>query len=322
MKPPESGTPDVPDRAVVSEFLQEGPRARLGRHVEVLYDPDLYGDRPRLFDALQGAGAILVRNRTLIDRELLDHAPDLRVVGRLGVGLDNIDLDACERAGVRVFPAYGANAVSVAEYVIGAILVLVRPVFGMTASMVAGEWPRQGIAFGAELMGKTLGLVGYGAIARHVATRAAAFEMRVIAHDPFIEPDDPAWRPAQPADLQTVLRASDVVSVHVPLTPDTRNLIDAAAVSQMRPGAILVNTSRGGTVDEVAVADALRSGRLGGAALDVFASEPLGAEAGSVFEGLDHLVLTPHVAGNTDESVERVAQITVDSVLTALGTGD
>ena len=316
MKP---ANPDPPSpRAVVSEYLQEEPRARLAEHLDVRYDPDLYADRPRLFEALEGAEAILVRNRTRIDAELLARAPHLRVVGRLGVGLDNIDLDACESAGVRVFPAYGANAVSVAEYVFGALLALVRPVFDMTPSMVAGQWPRQGIAFGRELMGMTLGLVGYGAISRHVASRAAAFEMRVLAHDPFVDPDDPAWGPARPTDLVPLLRESDVVSMHVPLTEATRSLIDADTLVEMKPGAVLINTSRGGTVDEAAVADALRSGALGGAALDVFASEPLGPEAGSVFEGLDRLILTPHVAGNTEESVARVARVTVDSVLAAL----
>jgi (S)-sulfolactate dehydrogenase len=206
----------------------------------------------------------------------------------------------------------------VAEYVLGAMLVLTRGVFGMTESMVAGEWPRQGHAFGHETMGKTLGLVGLGAIAREVASRAASFGMRIVAHDPFIHGTDPVWETATPLSLEELLRVADVVSLHVPLDGGTRNLIDARSLALMKPSAVLINTSRGGTVDEGAVAEALRNGVLGGAALDVFASEPLGPDPASTFAGVPNLLLTPHVAGNTHESVDRVAKMIVEAVIEAL----
>jgi (S)-sulfolactate dehydrogenase len=304
---------------VVPEFLPDEHLAMLGERTEVIYDPDLYGDRPRLLAILGNAAAILIRNRTIVDSELLAAATDLRVIGRLGVGLDNIDLDAVDRSDVRLFPAHGGNAVSVAEYVMGAMMVLQRGVFAMTDSMKAGEWPRQGHAFGRELYGKSLGLVGLGAIAREVAKRAVAFGMTIVAHDPYLPGDHDGWDLAESVDLADLLARSDVVSVHVPLDDATKDLIDANALSGMKPTAILINTSRGGTVDEEALIEALRSGRLGGAALDVFSTEPLGPNAAAAFAGVENLLLTPHLAGNTEESVDRVAMMTVETVLRELG---
>ena len=303
---------------MVPEFLGEEHLARLSARHEVTYDPDLYSDRPRLLAAMGDARAVLIRNRTQIDREFIAAASKLFIVGRLGVGLDNIDMDACAAAGIQVRPAVGANAVSVAEYVMGATLTLLRPVFGMTGSMVAGQWPRQGHAFGREALGKTMGLLGFGAIARHVARRAAAFEMTVIAHDPFLPDDDPAWRDARSVTFDDLLGRADVLSIHTPLTNQTRHVIGAEALRLMKPTAVLINTSRGGTVDEEALVGALRNGVISGAALDVFASEPLRPEPASRFAGLENLLLTPHLAGNTRESVDRVAAVTVSSVLEAL----
>lgn len=305
-------------KVVVSEFLPETHLERLRRRFVVVYDPDLYKDRRRLLEELSDAAAIFVRNRTRIDNELLASAPELRVVGRLGVGLDNIDLGGCAAAGVTVIPAVGANAVSVAEYVIGAILVLLRGVYDMTSSMVAGEWPRQGHAFGHELLGKTLGLIGLGSIARQVAVRAAAFGMGIVAFDPYLPDDDAAWGSVGKVGLETLLATSDVVSLHVPLGEGTGNLIDAAALALMKPTAVLVNTSRGGIVDETALAAALREGSIAGAALDVFSAEPLGPEPAATFAGVPNLVLTPHLAGNTEEAVDRVAGMIVAAVEEAL----
>ena len=307
-------------RIVVSEFLGESFLNLLRERHDVEYDPDLYAKRERLLTSMPGARAILIRNRTRVDAGFIDAARELVVIGRLGVGLDNIDMEACAAAGILVKPATGANAVSVAEYVLGAMLTLLRPVFGMTGSMVSGQWPRQGHAFGTEAFGKTLGLLGFGAIARHVARRAAAFDMTIIAHDPFIPADNPLWSGAERVSFDDLFRRADVVSVHTPLTDDTRNLVGGAALALMKPTAVLINTSRGGVVDEVALAAALRTGTLAGAALDVFATEPLGPEPASRFEGLDNLVLTPHLAGNTRESGDRVAEVTVATVLEVLAS--
>ena len=308
-------------RILVPEFLGERFLDRLRIEHEVEYEPDLYGDRDRLLESVANARAILIRNRTKVDQAFVEAARALKVVGRLGVGLDNIDLRACAAAGILVKPAVGANAVSVAEYVLGAMLSLLRPVFGMTGSMMAGEWPRQGYAFGMEAFEKTLGLLGFGSIARHVARRASAFDMEVIAHDPFVDGTDPVWNEAEPVSFDDLLRRADVLSIHIPLTEGTRNLIGTEAFNLMKPTAILINTARGGIVDEPALAAALRNGTIGGAALDVFSSEPLGAEPAAMFAGIGNLLLTPHLAGNTKESVDRVAEVTVATVLDVLAAG-
>jgi len=305
-------------KVVVSEYLQEAYLDLLRVGNDVVSDSELYRDRTRLLEEVADADAIFIRNRTRVDADLIAAARRLRVVGRLGVGLDNIDMDGCAEAGIRVVPAVGANAVSVAEYVIGAMLILTRGIYGMTGSMVSGDWPRQGHAFGHEVAGKTMGLIGYGSIARHVASRAGALEMQVAGFDPYLDVDDPVWGSVERLDLDSLLAAADVISLHVPLNDETRNLIDDAALSKMRPGAVLINTSRGGTVDETALAAALREGRLGGAALDVFDTEPLGPGPAATFAGVPNLLLTPHVAGNTHESVDRVASMIVTEVLRAL----
>ncbi|RME64237.1 MAG: 3-phosphoglycerate dehydrogenase, partial [Alphaproteobacteria bacterium] len=260
---------------------------------------------------------LLVRNRTQVRGALLDAAPRLKVVGRLGVGLDNIDMDACKARGIRVCPATGANDVSVAEYVVTAALVLLRGAWGASASVAAGAWPRMALV-GREIAGKCLGLVGYGAIARETAQRAAALGMTVVASDPYLAADDARWGGTRRLALADLLKDADVVSLHVPLTGETRHLIDATAIAGMKKGAILINAARGGVVDEEALASALKTGQLGGAALDVFETEPLTAQAGAKFAGLDNILLTPHIAGVTVESNVRVSQVTADNVLKAL----
>jgi (S)-sulfolactate dehydrogenase len=304
-------------KVIISEFMDEAAIAAELAGFDVLYDPGLV-DRPGdLAAAVAQADALIVRNRTQVRGALLDAAQDLKVVGRLGVGLDNIDGPACRDRGIAVYPATGANDVAVAEYVVATALLLLRGAYGATARVAAGTWPRNAL-MGREISGKRLGLVGFGAIARETAQRAAALGMTIAAHDPFVAAGDPAWNPAygpvQPQALDALIAQSDVLSLHVPLTDQTRGLIDAAALARMPKGAILINAARGGVVDEAAVAEALRSGHLGGAALDVFDREPLDAAAGAVFADVPNLILTPHIAGVTQESNVRVSAVTAQAV--------
>jgi (S)-sulfolactate dehydrogenase len=305
-------------RIVISEFMAEGAVARLAGRFEVTYDKALV-DRP---DELQveigDADALIVRNRTTVDAKLLACAPRLRVVGRLGVGLDNIDVDACAARRIAVIPATGANALAVAEYVIATALLLLRGAYQSTAEVAAGHWPRSALSQGREIAGKTLGIVGYGGIGRESARLGRALGMRVIAFDPQVPPTSPVWTEdgATPRSFADVLAEADIVTLHVPLSPATRNLLDAARIASMKADAILIDTARGGVVDETAVAAALRNGTLGGAALDVFEHEPLGA--GSPLAGCPRLLLTPHVAGVTRESNERVSFLIADKVAAAL----
>jgi (S)-sulfolactate dehydrogenase len=234
------------------------------------------------------------------------------------VGLDNIDVVACESRGIEVIPASGANAESVAEYVITAALLLLRGAYFSTRAVEAGTWPRQTLSQGREAAGKVLGIIGFGSIGRLAARKAAALGMKVVGYDPYIEASDPAWglTRTDPLELDTLVAASDVVSLHLPLNEATRGLLGSARLARMKRDAVLVNTARGGIVDEAALAAMLREGRLGGAALDVFDHEPL--PAGSPLAGAPRLLLTPHIAGVTVESNERVSALIADRVAEAL----
>jgi (S)-sulfolactate dehydrogenase len=302
---------------VISEFMDDAAVQRLAARYQTIYDPELVDAPGRLAGLVGDARALIVRNRTQVRAPLLQAAARLECVGRLGVGLDNIDGRECERRGIEVYPATGANDVSVAEYVIGAMLVLLRGAYYATEEVASGAWPRQRL-MGREASGRELGLIGFGAIAREVARRASALGMRVIAHDPFLPGSDPAWADARSVPLETVLRQADVVSLHVPLTGETRHMLGHPELSMMRKGTILINAARGGVIEEPAVADALRAGRLGGAALDVFDEEPVTAESGRIFAGCPNLILTPHIAGVTEESNVRVSAVVADRVIECL----
>ncbi|MGH8295697.1 MAG: hydroxyacid dehydrogenase [Steroidobacteraceae bacterium] len=303
---------------VITEFMDEAAVREHLAGFDLVFDPQLV-DRPqRLRSLLADCRALIVRNRTQVRGALLEAAPRLCVVGRLGVGLDNIDVAACTARNIRVCPATGANDLAVAEYVVCAAMLLLRRAWFATAAVTAGKWPRMEL-IGQELAAKRLGLVGFGAIARLTARKALALGMTVAAYDPYVAPSSEAWRGIERLGLAPLLSTSDVVSLHTPLTPQTRHLIDAAAIAQMRSGSILINAARGGILDETALLEALRARRLGGAALDVFESEPVTAAAGSAWGDVPNLVLTPHIAGVTEESNVRVSQVVARAVRDALG---
>lgn len=308
-------------RIVISEFMDEGAVASLARAFDVRYDATLVERRAELAAALAQADALIVRNRTRVDAELIGHAPRLRVVGRLGVGLDNIDLAACAARAIEVIPATGANALAVAEYVVCTVMLLLRGAYRASADVAAGQWPRTALGEGRETAGKTLGVVGFGGIGRLVAKLAQGLGMTVIASDPAIAAGERIWRESGVAyrGLDDLLAEADAVTLHVPLAPETRHLITGGRLARMKRGAVLINTARGGIVDEAALAEALASGQLGGAALDVFETEPL--PAGSPLARAPNLVLTPHVAGVTRESNVRVSSLIAERVAQALARG-
>jgi (S)-sulfolactate dehydrogenase len=305
-------------RIVITEFMDERAVAQLRVKHDVLYDPQLVDNTPRLISEAATAQAFIVRNRTQVRGALLGALGQCRVVGRLGVGLDNIDVAACEARGLTVIPATGANALSVAEYVVATAMMLLRGVYQHTAAVADGTWPRAALSHGREAGGKTLGLVGYGSIGQLTAQLARGVGMQVAAFDAMMDSEHPAFAagPARCAGLEEVLTMSDAVSLHVPLVESTRGLLSAERIASMKKGAILINTARGGIVDEVALAAALRSGHLGGAAIDVFETEPLPVAAH--FQGCPNLILTPHVAGVTAEANERVSFMIAQKVLEAL----
>ncbi|MED5617840.1 hydroxyacid dehydrogenase [Ideonella sp. BN130291] len=306
-------------RIVITEFMDESAVQRLRQQHHVLYDPTLVDQPGALLAEAPMADALVVRNRTQVRGSLLAALQRCRVIGRLGVGLDNIDLPACEQRGMQVIPATGANAASVAEYTIASALLLLRGAYQASADVAAGLWPRAALSHGREVGGKVMGIVGFGDIGRLTARLAAGLGMQPVAWRGRREASDPLFAEAgvRALTLDELLAEADVVSLNLPLTPQTRGLFDATRIAAMKPGAVLVNTARGGIVDERALAAALREGRLGGAALDVFEAEPLPASAH--FQGCPNLLLTPHVAGVTQEANQRVSGMIAEAVLRALG---
>ena len=301
-------------KIIITEFIDQSAVNDLAADYDVVYDPALVDQPNRLMELISDAPALIVRNRTQVRGAGLEAAASLRVIGRLGVGLDNIDIAACEARGITVCPATGANNVSVAEYVVTTMTTLLRsPAYGVTEAVLAGDWPRTN-AIGREGSGKVLGLIGFGAIGRDVARRVTPLGVSVTAYDPFLSVDDPAWAMAESRSFDTLIANSDVISVHVPLTQETHHLLDTAAIAKMKKGAIVINAARGGVVDEEALANALKESQLGGAALDVFETEPVTAESGSHLANVPNLILTPHIAGLTDEANLRTSELTAANV--------
>jgi D-3-phosphoglycerate dehydrogenase len=268
---------------------------------------------------LPQANALIVRSATKVDRKLMEHAPNLRVIGRAGVGVDNIDLEAATERGIAVLNAPAGNTVSAAELTMALILAAARHIASADRSVRSGEWKRAKFG-GIELRGKTLGLIGAGRIGGEVAAKAHAFGMRTIAYDPYLTDQRAHELGIERVALDEVIGSADVLSLHVPLTPQTRGMLGAEQLARMKKGAILVNVARGGVVDESALAEALKSGHLGGAALDVYENEPLEAE--SPLRGAPNSVLTPHLGASTNEAQELVAVEIAKAVADALLHGD
>lgn len=267
-------------------------------------------------EALAAADAVIVRTAPL-PAEAIRAASRLRVIAKHGVGVDNIDLSAATARGIPVAVTASANATSVAEFAFAQILALAKLSAKMDAAVRAGDWAARHRLVPIELAGKTLAIVGFGRIGRRVALRALAFEMRVVVHDPYVAAQAVLAAGCEPVErLEDALAATDVLTLHCPLTAETRGLIDRRRLARLPPGAFLVNTARGGIVDEAALADALRSGRLAGAALDVTVREPLPAD--DPLLAVPNLLLSPHVAGVTAESARRMALEAAENVLAGL----
>lgn len=271
-------------------------------------------DRDALFAAIGDADAIIVRSATKVDAEALEHAPSLKVIGRAGSGVDNVDIPAATRQGILVVNAPQSNVLSVAEHTIGLLLALARNIPAADASLRSGKWEKSRFE-GAELHGKTLALLGLGRIGALVAQRALAFGMRILAWDPFVSAQRANQMGVELVTLDEALARADFVSVHVPKTPETDGLLGAEGLAKMKPGARLINAARGGLVDEAALAEALRSGHLAGAALDVFAKEPT---TESPLFGLPQVVVTPHLAGSTNEAQDKAGVTIAEQVVLAL----
>ncbi len=277
------------------------------------------GMKPQELESVIGTyDALAVRSATKVTARVLDKADRLKVVGRAGVGVDNVDLEAATRRGVVVMNTPGGSSVTVAELTVAMMMALSRHVVQATASIKGGKWEKKRFQ-GRELAGKTLGVVGIGNIGSVVVERCLGLKMRVIAYDPFISPEAAAKMGVTLVPLDEIWRQSDVVSLHVPLTEQTRNIVDARALAKMKKGALLVNCARGGLVDEKALAEALASGQLGGAAVDVFEKEPPPADH-PLLE-LEGLICTPHLGASTEEAQAAVAVAIAEQIAHYLTQG-
>jgi D-3-phosphoglycerate dehydrogenase / 2-oxoglutarate reductase len=305
-------------RVVIAE-----PFADLGQAVLHEHGIDVVScvgrSRDELLAALRDADGLIVRSETRVDRDLLAHAPRIRVVGRAGVGVDAIDVDAATEAGIVVVNTPAANTIAATEQTFALMLGLVRNVAAANASIREGRWERNPF-IGTELYGKTLGIIGLGRIGGGVAARARAFGMEVLAHDPFIPESRAEALGAQLAPLDEVLQRADIVTLHVPLTTQTRGMIDARSFDLMKQSAVLVNCARGGIIDEDALLAALDAGEIRAAAIDVVAKEPpMPGSLGTKLHQHPRVLATPHLGGSTREALERIAIELARDVADALG---
>ena len=297
---------------VVAEAIADTGIAFLQEHHEVVVA--IGKSREELLRLMPDAAGLIVRSGTDVDAELIGAAPNLRVVGRAGIGVDNIDLDAATRAGVLVVNAPDANTISAAEHTMALLLAQARHVARADASLRSGKWERDRFR-GVELHGKTLGVIGLGRIGALVAQRASAFGMTIVAFDPFVGDARAQRLGVALIDLESVLAASDFLTVHLPRTGDTEGLIGKEAFAMMKPGVRIVNVARGGIVDEEALAEAVREGTVAGAAVDVFAVEP--TTESPLFE-LDEIVVTPHLGASTREAQDKAGTAVAVAVADAL----
>jgi len=301
-------------KILITDGLKPAGQAILSQEAEV---DDRNGiSAAELLTAIASYDAVIVRSRTKITAEVLEAgAPRLKVVGRAGVGVDNIDLEAAKARGIKVVNAPQASTNAVAELAIGMMFALARRLAEADASMKRGEWLKKQLT-GTELHGKTLGVVGMGRIGSRVGELAKALGMEIIGYDPLIPAEEIARRGAQPvATLPELYARADVITLHVPLTPETRGMVNAKAFAQMKPGVFLICAARGGVIDEEALYQALESGQVSGAGLDVFATEPPGA---SPLVSHPRVVATPHIGAQTQEAQTRVATDIATEVLAAL----
>ncbi len=271
-------------------------------------------DKPRLAELLPKYDALVVRSGTTVTAELLAAGERLRVVGRAGIGVDNVDVKAATERGILVVNAPTANMMSATEHTFALMLSLARRVAAADASLKSGAWDRKKFV-GSELQGKTLGILGFGRIGQRVAARARAFEMTVMAYDPFLDEEVARRQEVEPASLEELLPRADVVTLHTPLTEGTKNLLNAQRLESLKAGALVINCGRGGTLDEKALLAGLQSGHIAGAGLDVFSKEPL-----TDFELVRHpnVVATPHIGAQTKEAQLRIAKDTAEMLLKAL----
>lgn len=302
---------------LIADPIHEDGRALLTKDARIRVDVETGLDEASLVERIADYDALVVRSKTRVTRPVIAAATRLKAIGRAGIGVDNIDVPAATERGIVVFNTPDANATTTAELTVAHLLSLSRNLPQAGLSVRQGEWQPARFS-GVEVAGKTAGVIGFGTIGRLVAQRCAGLKMRVLAYDPFVAPEIMEQSGAEPVALDDLLAAADYVTLHCPLTDKTRYLIDAKGLAAMKRGARIINCARGGLIDESALVDALKSGHLAGAALDVYEKEP---PAGSPLLSLDNVVLTPHLGASTAEAQQAVSVRIASDVINFLSTG-
>ena len=304
-------------KVLITEFMEQDSVDKMSENFDVTYDTSLHENQAKLSSLISNTDAVIVRNKTQLTEDLLSKAEQLTFVGRLGVGLDNIDMDYCSNNGIFVQPATGMNADSVAEYVITCSLSLLKNIPIAHHGTSSGQWPRTSIE-SRELGRKTLGLLGFGVIGKKVSRLAQVFGAKVIAYDPFVPESEASKHNVSLVKQEDLFDLSDVISIHLPLTDQTRDLINARSFNLMKQNPIIINSSRGSIVNEKDLLQAYSEKIISGFALDVYSSEPVEEDFYKHISNSMNCILTPHNSGVTTESNVRVSQFIAEKTINFL----
>ena len=297
-------------KILITEFINQESLNNLKNKFDVKYDEKLWENNKKLEEIIKDYDGLIVRNKTKVNLNILENASSLKFIGRLGVGLDNIDTENCKVKNIHVQPATGMNANSVAEYVLSSSMSLIKKIPMFHAGTIKGEWPRTKIK-SAEINQKCLGVIGFGTIGRKVAEYALKNKLTVLAYDPYLAELNKKEIKIELSNLKEIFEKSDIISLHLPLTEETKNLINKSTFSQMKNKPIIINTSRGSIINENDLIDAYHNDLISGFALDVFENEPIKSEFYKKISSDMNCILTPHISGVTTESNIRVSDFIV-----------
>ena len=301
-------------KILITEFINKNSLDDLNNNFEIKFDEKLWEKEKELLEIIKDYDGLIVRNKTQVNKDILSNANNLKFIGRLGVGLDNIDTEFCKTKNIHVQPATGMNADSVAEYVISSSMSLIKKIPMFHNGTVKGDWPRT-IIKSAEINGKCIGIVGFGTIGRKVADYSLKNGLNVLAYDPYIKKLDDNEKNYKLSSLEDVFKNADIISLHLPLTEETKNLINKSSFSKMQKQPIIINTSRGKVIDEAALADLLSQSKIAGAGLDVFEREP---SVSKVLLGAPNTVLLPHMGSATVEARIEMGEKVIINIQTLL----
>ena len=301
-------------KILITEFMDQSALDDLKSIFEVNFDPNLWRDKISILKFSKDTDGIIIRNKTKLSKEILSEFSKLKFIGRLGVGLDNIDMDYCSEKKIKVQPASGLNADSVAEYVIQSALSLLKKIPLLHQETVKGSWPRNSFTLN-EIQGKTFGFIGFGEIAKKVFKRLEPFGVHCVAYDPYIDKNSLAEFKIELIDFEKLLQLSNIISVHLPLTNETKELINKDTFKKMTKSPIIINTSRGSIINEYDLLEAYRENLITGFALDVYDQEPVEKKFYEQITNEMNCILTPHIAGVTEESNFRVSKYIAESTI-------